>query len=437
MQRKFDALPLSAWAFWQDHCDVNPDGEKVQSLSLLGEGATFKDLFVLCNRHTAAAVPKGCSLHIFRKNTRPEWEDKNNVDGGHFRVFPAASTDPTESSKRLVCLWFDTVRSVVGEHFSNADKVVGVSFTNKPYRQILSVWLSETADTVVAQTKNDIQKLAHSALFAFKFMRHRDLPRNDFSAQERNLHRRVKTAPAPALTIDDDLDDDPRPQQSRAESDAPNPAASESPIQLVPCKSDLPLALRRGLTMHARSYSDSNPVDAFPMQPIVAPRPETTLRRATAFEPPTPDGPLKPFFTPTPLKTDSWADAWSPSMLQLPEQRAKLDPFKPGIKVPERKEAPDDEKRTLPPVPAAPPKSAGKTVTGPPQSDRKPFVCRGMVYPAGLNRKEYRAVLFCHEDAPINIPGSFPLQAKEIPDGDMDIGTYEKLKRAFGGGIGS
>ncbi len=56
-------------------------------------------------------------------------------------------------------------------------------------------------------------------------------------------------------------------------------------------------------------------------------------------------------------------------------------------------------------------------------SDRKAFVHRGVVYPPGLNRKEYRTIVFHSEEAP-QLSGSFKAPPDAV-EGDIETAVYE------------
>ena len=56
-------------------------------------------------------------------------------------------------------------------------------------------------------------------------------------------------------------------------------------------------------------------------------------------------------------------------------------------------------------------------------SDRKPFVHQGVVYPPGLNRKEYRTIIFNNEEF-IDVQGTFKAPQGTM-DGEIENSTYD------------
>eukprot|EP00331_Platyophrya_macrostoma_P000340 CAMPEP_0176407442 /NCGR_PEP_ID=MMETSP0127-20121128/1413_1 /TAXON_ID=938130 /ORGANISM="Platyophrya macrostoma, Strain WH" /LENGTH=625 /DNA_ID=CAMNT_0017786647 /DNA_START=90 /DNA_END=1967 /DNA_ORIENTATION=- len=206
------------WTFWQDAWRAEESGETRQYLEHIGDADRVKDFYVMLNRHSIATIPPNASLHIFRKHVRPEWEDKNNINGGHLRVFSniQPGEKPEVATKRLSCLWFDVLRSVIGEHFQCSEHIVGVGFTNKPHRPIMSLWLSTTEAAATVSIRNDMFQLCSlggAHLFTSRFYSHRSLATasatSTVSAGPEVLwHRRIQSAPmGPNLSVDSDEDE--------------------------------------------------------------------------------------------------------------------------------------------------------------------------------------------------------------------------------------
>lgn len=76
----------------------------------------------------------------------------------------------------------------------------------------------------------------------------------------------------------------------------------------------------------------------------------------------------------------------------------------------------------------APPQSE-RTHGAPPQSERKAFVFKGVAYPPGMNRKEYRLIVH-HSEEPglaVSCPEAFPVPS-DCADGDLEPAVYERLR---------
>ena len=483
MQRKSSDVKTAAcnWCFWQDQWNTT-SGDKVQSLSLLGECETAKDFFVLFNRFNVSSIPQGCSLHIFREHVKPEWEDKTNAGGGHYRVFTMPGLEAAESSRKLSCLWFDVVRNIVGEHVAHAEKVVGISYTKKRQRQIVAIWLSDAAEEAARSILSELLPPTASQPFTVKFYKHSELPHNDYTVHESRCHRRTKSAPMVSIEDDEEDDDDVRL--------LPPPQAELQMQQAT-------LLARRAFgnqarETHVRSHSDTRTMEGFMMQPLAPPRspsggciaksvepfvaPDSTLSSASTCS----SGHFAPtMFAPTPIK--DWTQGWSPSQF-IAAQQTRVFPEPPapisaptttittttvpGVAVvrtagtppppiaesehvvvspqPPRALTPAKLLSSPPPAPGKSPlgnspggRSTASTATpktealtppqqGPPQSDRKPFICRGKAYPQGMNRKDYRAIVFNHDDAPK--VASYEVD-DNAADGDIEQAQFDEYRR--------
>lgn len=463
-------------------------GEKKQVLSFLGDGDNVKDFYVLLNRHGINTIPVNSSLHIFRKHVKPEWEDKHNIDGGHLRVFAniQLGETPEMASKRLSCLWFDVLRSVIGEHFQQSDQVVGVGYTNKSHRPIMSVWLSNTDPESTLSIRNDVFQLFSVSTgmqhFSARFYSHKGLAKNEtgFKAEEVSWHRRIQSAPTEAYLTIGDEEDEAVSNHSDAKSEDLQGSREVVSGKRSPCRgspkakrqsdedagvsirspekeSPTNLLQRRGVNLgsqsqivreHIRSRTESHAAEAIVSQPI---KPQ--------------DGSVHiPSVAPTPIK--DWTTDWSPSTFTAAQQQrsgnfaaarlaAQANTF-PGAALPRgppraigatpevgstpqsmatavRSQPPS--KMPAPPLPVAPSPSIAKApakpmIVDPNQlSDRLPFICKGFTYPPRMNRKDYRAIIFAPGPPP-PYDGAFPAPP-ELQDGDLTIEQFEALKSEF------
>jgi hypothetical protein len=498
------------WTFWEDQWGVDPSsGGTKQCLTHLGDADNVKDFYVLLNRHGITTVPANASLHIFRKHVRPEWEDKHNIDGGHLRVFSniQKGESPEVTSKRLSCLWFDVLRSIIGEHFKDSDQVVGVGYTHKPHRPIMSVWLSSTDAEVTGSIRKEIFELfsvSGNALFTARFYSHKGLAKSetDVIHDRVHWHRRIQSAPEKSYVSIGDEDEEGNHSDNSAKSEDLQVSSSEfeigeatevplagkkpssfrgkgrsQPAEANTASGDVPLGnkasptllSRRGVTLssasinrehlHSRSRTETSAAEAITAQPIKIPSLAESQQNSEGGS-----GIHVPSVAPTPIK--DWTLDWSPSAFTAAQSQrsgnfsavrasAATNTFVTAVPAPDKVRAmppraigvtPDfqshrpsphvQQAKTAPrgaPLPVAPSPSVSVAASKPmivdpnQLSDRKPFVCRGTVFPARMNRKDYRAIVFNQPNAPTPYEGSFAAPP-DAPDGDLSQEEFERLR---------
>lgn len=500
MHKQRESKLKCTWTFWEDQWKVDNDsGETKQCLTHLGDADNVKDFYVLLNRHGIATVPANASLHIFRKHVRPEWEDKHNIDGGHLRVFSNIQKGelPEVTSKRLSCLWFDVLRSIIGEHFKHSEQVVGVGYTAKPHRPIMSVWLLSVDVEKTASIRQEIFELfsvSGSAMFTARFYSHKGLAKSEAGVIHDRVHwhRRIQSAPEKSFVSvgDEDegnhSDDSAKSEdlQAKSSSDFSGGATEAAPpaqpkgkrlsssrgegevnVKNEDKSSPTSLLSRRGVVLtqqnivreHLRSRTETNAAEAITAQPI-RPPPSNDLAHSSSE-----GGIFVPSSGPTPIK--DWTTDWSPSAFAAAQSqrsgnyaaaKAASNHFSAPISLPGKGAPkaigatpdlnshrpspqfplPSSSIMTGAPLPVAPSPSIVTASTKPviidpnQLSDRKPFVIRGVAYPARMNRKDYRAIVFCQAGAPMSYEGSFEAPPG-TPDGDISQEEFDALKELF------
>ena len=78
-------------------------------------------------------------LHLFRHGIAPEWEDRQNKDGGKWTVTFA-------KTGRVDDAWLYTVLAVIGEAFSDGEEVCGVVISPRAKELRLSMWTRTAKD---------------------------------------------------------------------------------------------------------------------------------------------------------------------------------------------------------------------------------------------------------------------------------------------------
>ena len=70
----------------------------------------FQAFWELFAKHRFSDMPDRTSIHVFKDDIQPLWEDPKNLCGGHFKLI-AKSQHTTESA------WLDVVLNLIGEQF--------------------------------------------------------------------------------------------------------------------------------------------------------------------------------------------------------------------------------------------------------------------------------------------------------------------------------
>ena len=97
-------------------------GFSMQAVALLCTPALlpqhiFQAFWELFAKHRFSDMPDRTSIHVFKDDIQPLWEDPKNLCGGHFKLI-AKSQHTTESA------WLDVVLNLIGEQFPHRDLVV-------------------------------------------------------------------------------------------------------------------------------------------------------------------------------------------------------------------------------------------------------------------------------------------------------------------------
>lgn len=508
------------WIFWEDRWEKPQgasDSQLKQTLTNLGEVDNSKNLWGQFDRFPIQSVNPNCSLHLFRRGVLPEWEDPTNAAGGHFRMMPTVARDIALAAKHTGILWFEIVASAVGDQFACSASVVGVSYTNKPFRNHISVWLRTCDQQIVCAMQRDLVSFTGDK-FTIRFLPHQEIAKTDFVAHEPRPHRRTKSAPD-GLAPDDSEEEDstkatlPPPAGSSAAqphvtvadgeksplSGRPRPPALDT--KLVPThthtddtEKPAPKATLVVPTDHQRTRSDGYTHDIVPQilqhvetSPAAAASSTTVLLATNSELRESDSGILVPSASqlppPTPIK--DWAMEISPSeqtkkVLSFPpsSQPTPKDFSPPVQTVPQQLPAvsvgafrPNSRAVTAVPLyqsgaghmqypiqvatmpvpqssqmlaaqqhlfavahPTPPPHAAAFRDTSQPKqrspdhkssipvhckSDAPTFVHNGWQFPAGLNRKERRRIIFSGEVNPSEYPGAVFL-GNDVPN------TYSK-----------
>ncbi|TGZ85508.1 translation initiation factor eIF4e [Ascodesmis nigricans] len=138
MLKKLRPYPLRhEWVFWHER--NNPDATEEEWADQLKEVTqinTVQGFWQVFNNFPFVTLALRDSLHLFKKNVKPIWEDPRNTNGGAwtFRV-------PKQQSQEF---WKEALMMAIGEILQDVvekgDDICGVSISIRFKSHLVSVW---------------------------------------------------------------------------------------------------------------------------------------------------------------------------------------------------------------------------------------------------------------------------------------------------------
>jgi translation initiation factor 4E len=130
------------WVFWFDKrqsSNRRNRGEKEQfesNLMVVGSFATVEDFWRFYN-HMAkpSQLPNNSNYHLFKKDIKPMWEDKANVNGGKWVI-------NLKGQQRVLLdsCWENIVLSLIGETLDPGNEVTGCVCSIRKGGHKIAVW---------------------------------------------------------------------------------------------------------------------------------------------------------------------------------------------------------------------------------------------------------------------------------------------------------
>jgi len=141
-----DELPLQyRWALWYA-APKTKDKEKkwdTERNKKVVEVGTVKEFWRVFNNLTPpSSLKEGSDLQLFRAGVSPAWEDSFNAKGGTW-TYRITSDDTT---KKLDTAWFNTVLTMIGDQFDDADDICGVVVSKRSQTNRLGLWIKHADD---------------------------------------------------------------------------------------------------------------------------------------------------------------------------------------------------------------------------------------------------------------------------------------------------
>ncbi|RPA80736.1 translation initiation factor eIF4e [Ascobolus immersus RN42] len=126
------------WVFWHDRNNPNAvtEEEYAEQLKEIAEINTIQSFWQVINNTPFQNLPLRDSLHLFKKNVKPIWEDPRNKNGGAwtFRVPKATSFD----------FWKEILLAAIGEQLQDSvekgDDICGISISVRFNSHLIMIW---------------------------------------------------------------------------------------------------------------------------------------------------------------------------------------------------------------------------------------------------------------------------------------------------------
>lgn len=133
------------WALWYSapkskDKEKKWDTDRVKKVVEVGNVKEFWRVFN--NLAPPSTLKDGSDLQLFRAGVSPAWEDSFNAKGGTW-TYRISSDD--ENSK-LDTAWFNTVLTMIGDQFDDADDICGVVVSKRGNTNRLGLWVKHADD---------------------------------------------------------------------------------------------------------------------------------------------------------------------------------------------------------------------------------------------------------------------------------------------------
>jgi len=106
----------------------------------------------LMANHHFDDLPDKTSLHVFKDDIQPMWEDPKNISGGHFKL----TTRMQETTEKL---WLEVVSNFLKDQFPHRDLLNGISImVNRAGHDLVKIWVAVVRKSVVNSLREFIRK---------------------------------------------------------------------------------------------------------------------------------------------------------------------------------------------------------------------------------------------------------------------------------------
>ncbi|XP_062522572.1 eukaryotic translation initiation factor 4E type 3-B-like [Corticium candelabrum] len=153
-----DGVPLNTpWTFWHDKSVVGASAAEYEAnLKKLYTVHTVQSFWCVYNNIPPAdRLPVRTSYHVMRGDRRPLWEDKENVNGGYWKMkIKKHNTKQT---------WIELLLAMIGEqltdHIEKGDEICGLSVSIRERDDIVQIWNGNAMVAENAQVMDKVREL--------------------------------------------------------------------------------------------------------------------------------------------------------------------------------------------------------------------------------------------------------------------------------------
>merc|ERR1719499_1492085 len=135
-----------SWSFWYalPSAESKSRGGWQKRHTRLKEIRTMQDFWHVFNNFVApSSLVDGGDIHFFRSQAEPEWEHHYNTQGGSFQVFLSM---PDTNSDQADHIWLHILLRMIGDHFEDADEIVGLILSRRSKGYRFSLWIKTASD---------------------------------------------------------------------------------------------------------------------------------------------------------------------------------------------------------------------------------------------------------------------------------------------------
>jgi len=144
MLKKLRPYPLRhEWVFWHERNNPNASEETWEDqLKEIAQISTVQSFWQVFNNTPFATLPLRDSLHLFKKNVKPVWEDPRNKNGGAW-TFRVPKVNSLEFWKEILMA---AIGEVLQEVVEKGDDICGVSISVRFNSHLIMVWNRDGAN---------------------------------------------------------------------------------------------------------------------------------------------------------------------------------------------------------------------------------------------------------------------------------------------------
>lgn len=137
MLKKLRPYPLRhEWVFWHDRNSNTNEEEWEDQLKEIAGISTVQTFWQVYNNTPFTTLPLRDSLHLFKKNVKPIWEDSRNKNGGAW-IFRVPKANSQEFWKEILMM---AIGEVLQEVVHKGDDICGVSISVRFNSHLIMIW---------------------------------------------------------------------------------------------------------------------------------------------------------------------------------------------------------------------------------------------------------------------------------------------------------